>query len=78
MSINLFQLKTAFQPTLHPETGVTQITFDQFISIAKHHQAIRDDTDLTHHVNPDKIDPVPQIQSSVNSITRGKLIKQED
>ena len=67
-----------FQPTVHPETGVTQITFDQFISIAKHHQAIRDDSDITHTVDPQDVDPVPTVPTSINSLTRGKLIKQED
>ena len=75
MSANTFQFKTTFQPTVHPETGVTQITFDQFISIAKHHQAIRDDTDITSSVDPEDANPVPTAQSSINSLTRGKLIK---
>ena len=78
MSTNTFRFKTAFQPTLHPETGVTQIIFDQFISIAKHYQNIRDDTGLIHPVDIDEIDPVPENRSSVNSLTRGKLIKHDD
>ena len=78
MSANTFQFKTTFQPTVHPETGVTQITFDQFISIAKHHQAIRDDTDIPSSVDPEDVDPVPTAPSTVNSLTRGKLIKQKD
>ena len=32
-----FQFKSTFQTPVHPETGTPQITFDQFVSIAKHH-----------------------------------------
>ena len=72
------QFKTRFQPTLHPETGTTQITFDQFVSIAEHQKAIRKNEGTVQTINKEDIDPVVTSQSSVNSLTRGKLIKQKD
>ena len=77
-STNLFQFKTKFQPTLHPETGTTQITFDQFVSIANHHQDIQKDTDFTINVDQDAVDPNPTNPTMIHNLTRGKLIKQED
>ena len=55
----LFQFKTPFQPTLHPETGTTQITFDRFVSIAKHHQDIRKDKEPPVIIDADNVDPIP-------------------
>ena len=72
------QFKTSFQPTLHPETGTTQIAFDQFVSIAEHHQAIRKDEVPFQIIDKESIDPIITSQPSMNSLTRGKLIKQED
>ena len=37
---NIFQFASHFQTPVHPETGTTQITFDQFVTIAKHHQVL--------------------------------------
>ena len=70
-----FQFKTSFQPTLHPETGTTQITFDQFIAIAEHHQELREEPRSTMPIDPEDINPIPPI---VHSLTRTKLIKQND
>ena len=74
------QFKTTSQPPLHPETGTTQITFDQFVSIAEHHQAIRQNETVITPVDPDDIDPAINHgpHTSVHSLTRGKLVKQED
>lgn len=73
-----FQFQTSFQPTIHPETGTTQITFDQFVTIAKHHQDIREADSSPTIVDVDSIDPTLSSKPTVNSLTRGKLIKQED
>ena len=71
-----FQFKTPFQPTLHPETGTTQTTFDQFINIGEHHQEIRDEPRSTEKpIDTAELDPIPTI---VHSLTRTKLIKQDD
>ena len=78
ISENVFQFRTTFQPSLHPETGTTQITFDQFVSIAKHHQEIRHEHNLEKEIDPDAVDPIDINTSIANSLTRGKLVKQED
>ena len=56
---NMFQFVSVLQTPLHPETGTTQITFDQFITIAVHHQDICTDTSINHDRNIDKslLDP---------------------
>ena len=71
----MFQFKTTLQPTLHPETGTTQITFEQFVTIAKHHQATRHAVTVPQTIDPAQIDPLPP---NVNSLTRTKLIKLDD
>ena len=57
------------------ETGTTQITFDQFVTIAEHYEATRNDVQPQQPIDPAQIDPIPP---SVNSLTRTKLIKQDD
>ena len=74
----ILQFKTSSQPTLHPETGTTQITFDQFISIAEHHQSIRENEKPSTNIDVEGIDPVQINSITVKSLTRGKLIKQDD
>ena len=74
----LFQFKTTFQPSVHPETGVTQISFDQFTAIANHHQQIREEARTENQIDPTQIDPPPTQHTFVHSLTRGKLVKQED
>ena len=71
----ILQFKTKLQPTLHPETGTTQITFDKFMTIAEHHQATRNAVKVPQSIDPAQIDPIPP---NVNSLTRTKLIKQDD
>ena len=72
------QFKINLQSTLHPKTGTTQIIFDQFVSIVKHHQTIREDENFFETMDRDTIEPVIIPNTSVNRLTRGKLIKQED
>ena len=76
---NTLQFASHFQTPIHPETGTTQITFDQFVTIAQHHQDIRSNPETPHVHKWDGNDVNPIVHKlDTPSLTRTKLIKQED
>ena len=75
---NIFQFASQFQTPIHPETGTTQITFDQFVTIAKHHQDIRNSENKPKpNIDHSLLNPVINKIDTPN-LTRSKLIKQDD
>ncbi len=75
------QFKSNHQTPVHPESGTTQITFDQFVQIANHHQQlISDYFPVESSVDKNVLDPVSisKVSTSSDTLTRQKLLKQED
>ena len=61
---------------MHPEIGNTQITFDQFISITKHHQDIRTGSTTMNDDEPINLVNINKLET--NNLTQSKLIRQKD
>ena len=73
---------TVIPPTpthIHPETGIPQLNFDQFIHVADIHQAILEDTNnIMIHEEVDDIKNIVVNKLSHNALTRANLMKQPD
>ena len=73
---------TVIPPTpthIHPDTGVPQLNFDQFIHIAAIHQHILEDTQsVVVHEELDDFSHIVVNKLSKNAMTRANLMKQDD
>ena len=73
---------TVIPPTpthIHPETGIPQLNFDQFIHIADIHQNVLEDTkNIMIHEEVDDIECIVIKKLSKNALTRATLMKQPD
>ena len=74
-----FQIIPLYPTDIHPETGIPQINFDQFVHLCRTHQELLCDaidigaeheTDDTSKININKLD--------TNTLTRAKLMKRQD
>ena len=64
---------------IHPETGVPQINFDQFLHLCKTHQEIRnDDTTIQFDDEVDNVTSISIHKLDTPTLTRTKLMKQSD
>ena len=64
---------------IHPETGIPQINFDQFIHLCHTHQELIENATSVHYYN--EIDDASRIQVhklDTLALTRTKLMKQDD
>ena len=80
-SIQFNSNQTNKQTPIHPESGTTQITFDQFVQIAQHHQDLTLGMQTKHILlESDALDPVyiSKVASLPETLTRKKLIQQAD
>ena len=73
---------TVIPPTpthIHPETGIPQLNFDQFVHVASIHQEILEDTNsVVIHKEMDDFNHVVIHKLSKNALTSATLMKQKD